>query len=82
VLKKVQEISNLSAQMMKHRVEALLDAKSVLTPEQQKKIRGFMASRRPGREGMRGHPGMRGGPGHAPMPPNQAPPQPAEPPVQ
>jgi Spy/CpxP family protein refolding chaperone len=85
VLKKVQEISTLSAQSMKQRVEALLDAKAVLTPEQQKKIRELRASRRLNQEGMRGQwPGMAGGPGpgRRPMPPNQGPPRPAEPPVQ
>jgi Spy/CpxP family protein refolding chaperone len=38
VMKKVQEISDLRGQMMKQRVESLLDSKSVLTPEQQKKV--------------------------------------------
>lgn len=45
VLKKVQEISDLRRDMMKQHVEALLTAKTVLTPEQQKKIRTFMESR-------------------------------------
>jgi Spy/CpxP family protein refolding chaperone len=42
VMKKVQEISNLRAELMKQHVEALLAAKSLLTPEQQKKFRTYM----------------------------------------
>lgn len=45
VMKKVDELSNLRGQMMKERIEALLAAKNVLTPEQQKKIRTFMERR-------------------------------------
>jgi Spy/CpxP family protein refolding chaperone len=36
VMKKVQEISDLRAQMMRQHVDSLLATKSVLTPEQQK----------------------------------------------
>jgi len=46
VLKKVEEISNLRSELMKEHVEALLKAKAVLTPEQQKKLREFFAARR------------------------------------
>jgi Spy/CpxP family protein refolding chaperone len=45
VMNKVRELSDLEGQMMKQHVEALLAAKAVLTPEQQKKIRSFIASR-------------------------------------
>ncbi len=45
VLKKVDELSALRATMAKQHVESLLAAKSVLTPEQQKKIRTFVESR-------------------------------------
>jgi len=45
VMKKVQEISDLRGQMMKQRVDSLLTAKTVLTPEQQKKMRAFMRER-------------------------------------
>lgn len=45
VLNKVQEISNLRGELMKEHVEALLKAKSVLTPEQQKKFRKFFEAR-------------------------------------
>jgi Spy/CpxP family protein refolding chaperone len=86
VMKKVEELSGLRSQMMKERIEALLAAKSVLTPEQQKKIRSFIESRGAfggerfgaGREGFRF--GTRS-PETAPRPP--APPaHPGEPPVQ
>lgn len=45
VMKKVQEISSLRGEMMQAHVSALLDAKAVLTPEQQKKVRAFVESR-------------------------------------
>jgi periplasmic protein CpxP/Spy len=45
VMKKVQEISGLRGEMMQRHVAALLDAKAVLTPEQQKKVRTFVESR-------------------------------------
>jgi Spy/CpxP family protein refolding chaperone len=59
VLKKVQDISSLRGEMMKAHIEALLEAKSVLTPEQQKKLREFFESRH-GREFMRGRAMQRG----------------------
>jgi Spy/CpxP family protein refolding chaperone len=69
VLHKVQEISDLRGQMMRERVDSLLAAKAVLTPEQQQKIRTFMSERR-GRggawrreRGMGGPGGVQGGPG-------------------
>lgn len=46
VMKKLDEISALRSDVMKQDVQALLSAKSVLTPEQQKKIRTYMESRR------------------------------------
>jgi Spy/CpxP family protein refolding chaperone len=86
VMKKVQEISDLTTQLMKLHVQALLSAKTVLTPEQQKKIRELSANWRLGQEGMHpGHPGMQGGPGRPPMPPRpatQPPAHPMEPPVE
>lgn len=45
VMKKVQEISQLRGQMMKNNIQALLQAKTVLTPEQQEKIRQFFQNR-------------------------------------
>lgn len=69
VMKKVQQISELHAQIMKHHVEALLAAKSILTPEQQKKIRGFIEGRGAGpwMERFRGM--RRGGEPRPPRPP-------------
>lgn len=78
VLKKAQEISNLRGEMMKQHVEALLAAKTVLTPEQQKKIRKFMESHR-GREFRGERFGERPrGPGRPPEPPREAPKPPGE----
>lgn len=85
VMKKVQEVSDLRGQMMKQHVEALLAAKTVLTPEQQKKIRAFIERRHGGgfrRERFGEH---RGGWGPPPEPPGRAPEpprNPPEPPVQ
>jgi Spy/CpxP family protein refolding chaperone len=80
IMKKVQEISDLRGQIMKQHVESLLAAKTVLTPEQQKKMRAFLEHRgRPGtrREGFRPHrPRAPEGPPELPAPP------PGEPPVQ
>lgn len=76
VMKKVQEISDLRGQEVKQHMVALLSAKEVLTPEQQKKIRTFMESRRPGMGQGGGGPMSRGpmggprrGPGVPPQPP-------------
>ena len=85
VMKKVQEISNLRAEMMKQHIEAILAAKAVLTPEQQKKMRFFMHNSeeaRPWREGWRERtPGAPRPP--APQgPPAVRPPHPDEPPVE
>jgi len=73
VMKKVQEISSLRGEMMQQHIAALLDAKAVLTPEQQKKIHAFMESRM-GNRGA-GGPGsrmfsgpVRGGPPTPPAP--------------
>jgi len=46
VMKRVQEISELRGQLMKQHIESFLAAKSVLTPEQQKKMRALMEHRR------------------------------------
>lgn len=85
VMKKVQEISDLRGQEMKLHMVALLSAKEVLTPEQQKKIRTFIESRRPGLGQGDGEPMFRGrmggdrrGPGRPPQPPT-APKPPAPP---
>jgi Spy/CpxP family protein refolding chaperone len=69
-MKKVQEISDLRAQQMRSHVESMLAAKTILTPEQQKKIHAMMAERMShrgegfqGRRGMGRRPGGFGGPG-------------------
>jgi Spy/CpxP family protein refolding chaperone len=69
-MKKVQEISDLRAQQMRSHVESMLAAKTILTPEQQKKIHAMMADRMSrrgdgfqGRRGMGRRPGGFGGPG-------------------
>ena len=88
VMKKVQEVSELRGQMMKQHMETLLTARSVLTPEQQKKLRFFRENPSfggPGREHMMEHRGGQGRPvGHpgAPGAPAAPPAHPDEPPVQ
>ena len=57
VLKKAQEISDLRGQMMKQHIESLLTAKTILTPEQQKKMHALMAE-----HGFRRQPGEGRGP--------------------
>ncbi len=77
VMKKTQEISTLLGELIKQHVDALLSAKSVLTPEQQKKVRTLIESRMGGEMFggmMREHRMERpGGPGGPPMPPHGAP---------
>ena len=46
VEKKVQEIAKLQGDLMKVRVNGLLSAKSILTPEEQKKARELLSERR------------------------------------
>lgn len=91
VLRKVQEISDLRGQMMRQRVESLLAAKSVLTAEQQQKIRAFMSERRGRRGAWRrpGGPDDPGGPDRGPRglgrgrgPGDSGPTPPPEPPEQ
>lgn len=63
-LKKVEEISNLRAQLMRQHVESMLTAKSILTPEQQKKVHTMMAERKSRHgDGPRHRGGFRRGPG-------------------
>ena len=83
ILKMVQEISDLRGGMMKQDVEAILAAKSVLTPEQQRKVMFIIENR--GEGGPAGE--RRGGARAKPLPwpgesPQPAPPHPGEPPVQ
>jgi len=81
ILKQVQEISDLRREMMKHQVEAILAAKAVLSPEQQKKLFSLLEGRPEGRrakEEMRLH----AKPLQEPGAPAQIPIHPGEPPVQ
>jgi hypothetical protein len=83
ILKKVQEISDLRGEMMKHNVEAILAAKTVLSPEQQKKIFFLMESREEGGPGGEAWRSMRAKPPQRPdVPPQPLPLHPGEPPVQ
>jgi hypothetical protein len=47
VMSKGDEISKLTSQLITHGLDAMLAAKAVLTPEQQKMIRGYMESGAP-----------------------------------
>jgi Spy/CpxP family protein refolding chaperone len=80
VMNKVQEISDLRGQIMKQHIESLLATKTVLTPEQQRKMRARLEHRgRPGAWRERFRPQAPGAPAGPPEPP--APP-PVEPPVE
>jgi len=75
-MKKVTDISDLRAQRMRQHVESMLAAKTILTPEQQKKIHTMMADRMSRRgEGFRGRRGSGRGPGG---PPREFAPEPDE----
>jgi hypothetical protein len=86
-MQKLDEVNALRGKMEKQHVETLLSARSVLTPEQLKKVKAFMEHGGPGggmerEHGMERHGGMgrppgHGGPGGAagmPAPKPQAPP--------
>lgn len=75
VMQKVLQISNTRGQILRQSVSGLLNAKSVLTPEQQKKVQAFLSERRFGR-GMRGprRPGIPARPENGPMPKPPEPP--------
>jgi len=83
ILKKVQEISDLRGGMMKQLVEAILAAKSVLTPEQQRKVMFIIENRGEGGPAEEGRGGAHARPVPRPgEPPQPAPTHPGEPPVQ
>ena len=83
ILKKVQEISDLRGQSMKSYVEAILSAKAVPSPEQQRKIMLFIENGGDGRPAEDGRRGMRPRPLPGPATPSQTTPaHPGEPPVQ
>lgn len=76
-MKKVQEISDLRAQTMRSHVESMLAAKTILTPDQQKKIHAMMADRMSRRgEGFQGRRGFGRGPGGWGGPPREFAPEP------
>jgi uncharacterized membrane protein len=83
ILKKVQEISDLRGQMMKHNVEAILAAKTVLSPEQQRKLLFIIENRYEGGPVGEERRGVRAQPLPTPsVPPQPVPLHPGEPPVQ
>jgi len=83
ILKKVQEISDLRGAMMKHDVEAVLAAKTVLSPEQQKRVLSIIETWHEGGPEGGEQRGIRSKPLPAPgAPPRPAPFHPGEPPVQ
>ena len=83
ILKKVQEISDLRGEMMKHYVEAILAAKTVLSPEQQRKVFTLLENRHEGRRAGNEPGGVRARPLPRPgVPPQPIPIHPDEPPVQ
>ena len=82
IMQKLDEVNALRGKMAKARVKTMLDARSVLTPEQIKKVRALMESRagerRPEREHRMEH---RGGPGHPPSHPEGGAGTPSTPPA-
>jgi len=83
ILKQVQEISDLRREMMKHNVEAILAAKAVLSPEQQRRVFSLLENRHEGRRGGDEPGGVRAKPLPRPgVPPQTIPLHPGEPPVQ
>jgi len=88
IMQKLDEVSALQGKMQKQRLEAMLSARGVLTPDQVKKLKTFRENRGAGggpgpgmqrRGGMARPPGRPGGPGGASGGPA---PKPQEPPVQ
>ena len=69
IMQKLDEVNALRGKMEKQRVETMLSARSVLTPEQLKKIKTFMENRGSGGGPERGHMmERRGGPGRPSRP--------------
>jgi hypothetical protein len=83
ILKKAQQISDLRGEMMKHNVEAILAAKAVLSPEQQRRVFSIIENRYEGRPVGEERRGLRAKPLPGPgVPPEPIPVHPGEPPVQ
>jgi len=82
IMQKLDEVNALRGKMEKQQVETLLSARSVLTPDQLKKVKAFMENRGGGmergrmmerHEGM-GRPSGHGGPGGPTPQPKPTPP--------
>jgi hypothetical protein len=83
ILKKAQQISDLHGEMMKHNVEAILAAKAVLSPEQQRRVFSIIENRYEGGPMGEEQRGVRAKPLPTPrVPPEPIPVHPGEPPVQ
>jgi Spy/CpxP family protein refolding chaperone len=89
IMQKLDEVNALRGKMEKQQVETLLSARSVLTPEQVKKVRGFMENRggmegghEMERRGGMGRPPGHGGPGGPGGAPGGPAPKPQTPPAQ
>ena len=87
IMQKLDEVNALRGKMEKQRVETMLSARSVLTPDQLKKVKTFMENRGEGGGLERGHMmERRGNMGHRPGGPGGAPggpaPKPPAPPAQ
>ncbi len=87
IMNKLDEVNALRGKMEKQQVETMLSARSVLTPDQLKKVKAFMENRGEGGGMERGHMmERRGNMGHRPGGPGGAPggpaPKPPAPPAQ
>ena len=82
ILKQVQEISDLRREMMKYNVEAILAAKAVLSPEQQRRLFSLLENRHEGGRVGDEPGGVPAKPLPRPGVPAQVPLHPGEPPVQ
>jgi hypothetical protein len=82
ILRKVQEISDLRREMMKHNVEAILAAKTILPAEQQRRLFSIFESRPEDAPVREGREGGRAKPAPSPGVPPQVPLHPGEPPVE
>ena len=69
IMQKLDEVNTLQGKMQKQHVETLLSARSVLTPEQLKKVKTFMENRGRRRPGTRTHDGAAWRHGTASRPP-------------
>ena len=87
IMRKVLEVSDLRGQMAKQRMDTMLTARSVLTPDQIKKVKEFMENRGRGGMGGPGGPGgqrpmeRREGQGRRPGAPPAPPAHPSNPPA-